>query len=51
MSRLLDARANANIPNHKRVTPLMTTKVLGHNGITLMLEDAGAQSWVAYSSR
>ena len=51
VARLIEAKANVNIPNHKRVTPLMTTKVLGHDGLTHLLESADAKSWVAFSDR
>ena len=51
VSRLVEAKANVNTPNSKRVTPLMTTKVLGHDGLQRVLEQAGAKAWVGYDDR
>ena len=49
--RLVEAKANVNIPNHKRVTPLMTAKALGHDDIIRVLDQADAKSWVEFSEK
>ena len=47
--RLVESKANVNIPNHKRITPLMTAKALGHDSLARVLKAANAKAWVGYS--
>ena len=51
VARLVEAKANLNTPNSKRVTPMMTAKVLGHDDLERLLESVGAKSWVGYDER